>query len=385
MDSQRTPERIQTLIIGGGQAGLSAGYHLKRQGLPLLILDANARTGDSWRERWDSLRLFTPARYNSLDGMPFPAKGWSFPTKDEMANYLEAYAKHFELPVRHGVRVTKLSRAGNGFLVEAADERFEAENVVVAIGHYQQPKVPAFGGELDRGIVQLHSSEYRNPAQLQEGGVLLVGAGNSGAEIAAELIRTHPVWMSGPSTGEIPFRTDGLAGRLLLTRLVLGVVFRHVLTIRTPLGRRMRPKALKQAGPLIRVKSRDLQRAGVLRTGRTVGVQDGRPLLDDGRVLDVRNVIWCTGYHAGLSWIDMPVFGEHEPLHRRGVVESVPGLYFTGLPFQYAMSSGMVQGAGRDAAYVAKAVGQRIRKAASAPVETPGPSPALAGHGYLTD
>ena len=182
-------ERVQTLVIGGGQAGLSTGYHLRRRGLPFVILDANQRIGDAWRNRWDSLRLFTPARFDGLDGMPFPAPAHSFPTKDEMADYLASYARRFDLPVRTGVRVDRLSRQGNRYVVTAGQRRFEAEQVVVAMARYQTSRVPRWAWELDPYIVQLHSSAYRNPKQLREGGVLLVGGGNSGAELAVEIAR----------------------------------------------------------------------------------------------------------------------------------------------------------------------------------------------------
>jgi putative flavoprotein involved in K+ transport len=175
-------ERVETVIIGGGQAGLATGYQLATRGLPFVILDANERIGDGWRERWDSLRLFTPARYDGLPGWPFPAPAWSFPNKDEVADYLEAYAARFDLPVRTGIRVDGLSREADQCVVAAGDRRFEAEQVVVASGAYQRPRLPAFAAELDRGLVQLHSSEYRDPSQLHEGGVLVVGAANSGAE-----------------------------------------------------------------------------------------------------------------------------------------------------------------------------------------------------------
>jgi putative flavoprotein involved in K+ transport len=361
MTSLRQPERIETVVIGGGQAGLSAGYHLSRRGLPFVILDANERTGDQWRRRWDSLKLFTPATYDSLPGMPFPRRGHVFPTKDEMADYLESYAANFKLPIRHGTRVDRLSKEGDRFLISAGDERFEAENVIVAMGNYQQPVVPSFAADLDPAIVQLHSSEYRNPSQLKEGGVLLVGAGNSGSELAMEMIRTRPVWMSGRDTGHIPFRVEGFLGRAILVRLVLRVLFYRVLTVNTPIGRKMRPHALSGGGPLIRVKPRDLAAAGVQRVPRTAGVKDGLPVLEDGSVMDVANIVWCTGYHPGFSWIDLPVLGEHEPLHRRGIVESQPGLYFVGLEFLYALASTMIQGVGRDADYIVRDIAKRMR------------------------
>jgi putative flavoprotein involved in K+ transport len=341
-----------TIVIGGGQAGLSTGYYLKQQGRDFIILDANERIGDSWRKRWDSLRLFTPARYNGLPGMPFPAPAHTFPTKDEMADYLEAYAAQFKLPVRAVVRVDCLSKQGDRFIVTAGDHRFKAKNVVVAMSNWQSPRVPPFAKELNPGIVQLHSSEYRNASQLQDGGVLIVGAGNSGGEIALEVARNHPTWLSGRDTGHIPFRIEGLVARLLLIRLVLRVLFHRVLTVNTPIGRKRRPKFLSHGMPLIRVKPIDLAAAGIERVPRMIGVRDGLPLLENGRVLDVANVIWCTGFHPGFSWIDLPVFGEKEPMHERGIVAKEPGLYFVGLHFLYAASSGQIHGVERDAKYV---------------------------------
>ncbi len=287
MTNAGTTEYVETLVIGGGQAGLSVGYHLRRRGLPFLILDAKERIGDVWRERWDSLRLFTPARYDGLDGMPFPASSHYFPTKDEMADYLESYAARFGLPVRTGVRVDGLTRRNGRFRVTAGERSFEADNVVVAMSDYQRPKVPAFAAELAPDVVQLHSCDYRNPGQLRDGPVLLVGAGNSGSEIARELAPRHEVWMSGRDTGHIPFRIEGLAGRLVLVRLVVRFLFHRVLTVRTPIGRKVRPKILHKGGPLIRVKPKDLLRAGVKRVGKTVGVKNGLPVLEDGRALEV--------------------------------------------------------------------------------------------------
>jgi putative flavoprotein involved in K+ transport len=370
MSSEREPERVQTIVIGGGQAGLSAGYHLARRGLPFVILDAHARIGDAWRQRWDSLRLFSPARFDGLPGMPFPAPGHSFPTKDEMADYLEAYAARFELPVRTGVRVERLSTRGERFVVVAGERRFEAENVVVAMASYQRPRTPPFAGELSPGIVQLHSMEYRNPQQLREGGVLVVGAGNSGAEIALDLAPGRPTWLSGRDTGHLPFRVEGAVARVVI-RPLFRIVFHRLLTVDTPLGRRARPKLLSHGMPLIRVKPADLAAAGIERVPRTAGVRDGRPLLEDGRVLDVANVIWCTGYQPAFSWIDLPVLGENEPLHERGVVADAPGLYFVGLSFLYAASSSMVHGVERDAGRIVELIATRSRAARPAPLRQP--------------
>ena len=355
-------EAIDTVVIGGGQAGLSVGYHLARCGVRFTILEARARVGDSWRERWDSLRLFTPARFDGLDGFPFPADGNAFPTKDEMADYLEAYAARFSLPVRTGVRVDRVTKAEDGtLLVSAGHRRITARNVVVAMADFQRPRIPAFAPELDRGIGQFHSSAYRSPDQLRPGGVLLVGLGNSGAEIAREVVRAgHETYVSGKASGELPFRMDGLPAKMGLARLLFRVVFFRLLRLDTPLGRRAYQRVEGRATPLIRVKSRDLAADGVVRVPRTAGVRDGLPLLEDGRALGVTNVIWCTGYEPGFSWIDLPVFdGEGKPAHTRGITAAEPGLSFVGLHFLYAMASAMIHGVGRDAEYVAKRIAER--------------------------
>ena len=275
MSNARDPERIQTVVIGAGQAGLSVGYHLARRGLSFVILDANARVGDNWRKRWDSLRLFTPARYDGLAGMAFPGSPTAFPTKNEMADFLEAYATRFKLPIRSGVKVERLSRHGRGYLVSAGNQTIEADHVVVAMSNYQSPRVPPFSKDLDPAIRQIHSIDYRNPSQLQEGAVLVVGAGNSGAEIAIEAARGHQVWMSGRDTGQVPFRLSSLIGRTILVRVVLRGLFHHVLTVDTPMGRKVRPKVLSKGGPLIRTRSRDLAAAGVERDSTRV-VGEGR-------------------------------------------------------------------------------------------------------------
>jgi putative flavoprotein involved in K+ transport len=358
-----TSERFETVIIGGGQAGLVTGYHLRRRERPFVILDGNERVGDAWRQRWDSLRLFTPARYSGLPGWRLPAPGLSFPTKDEVADYLEAYAARFALPIRTGIRFDRLSRNGTHFVVEAGNRRFEAENVVVAMATYQVPAMPLFAHELDPGIRQLHSGEYRNPSQLREGPVLVVGVGNSGAEIATEVVKGHATWLAGKETGHVPFRIEHAPARFVFLPLMFRVIGHRVLTVRTPIGRRMRPKLLSHAAPLVRVKPKDIAAAGVERVPRVVGVREGLPLLEDDRVLEAANVIWCTGFRPDFSWIDLPVFGDEEdpkePIHRRGIVAGEPGLYFVGLFFLYAMSSGFLPGVARDAEHVVKHIASR--------------------------
>jgi len=258
------------------------------------------------------------------------------------------------LSVRNRINVDSLTKEGERFVITSGDLRFESENVVVAMANYQKPRTPAYARDLDPGIVQLHAHDYRNPSQLQDGGVLLVGVGNSGAEIGLELARTHRTWLSGKETGHMPFRIDSLIGRFIMTRLVR-FIGHHILTLGTPIGRKLRPKMLSHAAPLVRVRPIDLINAGVERVSRVVGVRNGKPLLSDDRILDIKNVIWCTGYDPGFSWIRLPIFGDDgQPMHQRGVVMNVPGMYFVGLHFLYSMSSATLIGVGRDANHVVK-------------------------------
>ena len=352
------PERFETVIIGGSQAGLSVGYHLAKRRRPFVILDANERIGDSWRKRWDSLRVFTPARADGLAGRPFPGSPWSFPTKDEMGDYLEAYAQRFDLPVRTGIGVDGVSREGIRYVVAYGDQRIQTDNVVVATGACQNPWVPPFASQLDQGIVQLHSSQYLNPSQLREGGVLMVGVGNSGAEISFELSRTHPTWLAGKEHGHLPVRHGSIPFRFLFR--VVRFLGYHVLTTSTPIGRKVRPKFLASGAPLIRVRPKEIAAAGIERVGRVVGVRDGLPLLAGDQTLDVANVIWCTGFRPDFSWIHLPAFDEAgDPKHVRGVVPSEPGLYFVGLLFLYAAVSDVLPGVGRDAEYIAEHIASR--------------------------
>ena len=353
-----TSQTVETVIVGGGAAGLAVGYHLTRRDRPFVVLDGHQRIGDSWRTRWDSLRLFTPAKYSGLPGWPIPASGNSFPTKDEVADHLQAYADRFEMPTRTGVRVTGLSRRDGRYVVEYGDRRLEADHVVVATGTNRAPRVPEFAEDLNREIVQLHSSDYRNPAQLRDGAVLVVGAGNSGAEIALEVSRTHRTWLSGRASGQIPFKHGPAMARFVFP--VVRFVGHHVLTLRTPMGRRARTSFIAHGAPLIRTKTKDLEAAGVEMVPRTTGAVGGLPVVADGRVVDVDSVIWCTGFHTDFGWIDLPVFGDDgRPVHDRGVVVGEPGLYFVGMPFQYAASSEVLPGMGRDAEHIAGKIAAR--------------------------
>jgi len=354
----REPERVHTVIVGGGQAGLSVGYFLTKRKIPFVILDAGARVGDGWRNRWDSLSLFSPARFNGLAGMPFPAPRFAFPTKDEMADYLESYGERFRLPVRNNVAVDRVWKEGNHFMISADDMLIEAEHVVVAMSNYQEPRVPEFASELAPKIVQIHSRDYRNLRQLRKGGVLVVGAGNSGAEIALECARGgHRTWLSGRDVGHVPFRIASAVAKHAIVPLLFRFIFHRLLTVDTPMGRKARRNMVSRGAPLIRQKPKDLIAAGVERVPRTTGVRMGKPVLDDGRVLDVANVIWCTGFKPGLDWIDLPIFDDRgEPIHERGLVPSEPGISFVGQHFLYAMSSAMIHGVARDAERIADAI-----------------------------
>jgi len=270
------------------------------------------------------------------------------------------------LPVTTGVQVGGVSQHDAGYVVTAGDRRIVTDNVVVATGGYQTPAVPGFAGALDPGIVQLHSSEYRNQQQLSPGGVLVVGAGNSGAEVAIESAPGHETWISGRDPGHIPFHIEGTASRLLLERLVLRGVFYRVLVTSNPIGRRIKPRFLAKGGPLIRIKPKEIAAAGVERVPRVAGVKDGRPVLEDGRVIEAANVVWCTGFRHDFAWIDVPAIREGIPPNDRGVVKGAPGLYFVGLEFQYALASGMVHGTGRDGEHIAKIIAQREGRTAAA-------------------
>jgi putative flavoprotein involved in K+ transport len=352
-------ERFDVAVIGGGQAGLATGYHLAKRELEFVILDAGERIGDSWRRRWDSLRLFTPARHDGLPGMAFPADPNSFPTKDEMADYLEAYAARLDLPVSLGTAVDWLKREGDRYvLTTRAAQRLEADHVVVATGAYWSPRIPGFARELDPSILQLHVDAYRNPDDLQDGPVLVVGAGNSGAEIALESAVTgHPTSLSGRHPGRIPSAVHLGGDR------VFWWFASHLLSLSTPIGRRARRKASSHGGPLIRIRPRDIAAAGIERVPRVAGVRDGQPQLEDGRVLDAANVVWCTGFANDFSWIRSPAFDEKGmPIQLRGVVPSDPGLYFVGLPFLHNLTSALVGGVGRDAEYVVRHIAARIEE-----------------------
>jgi putative flavoprotein involved in K+ transport len=348
-------QSVDTVVIGGGQAGLVTGFHLRRRGLEHVILDEHDEVGAAWRNRWDSLRLFTPGRYSSLPGMPFPGNPRDFPGKDDVADYLQAYATRFDLPVRNGVKVERVAADGDRYMVETSEGGMFADNVVLATGAFHNPRVPEFAAALDPGILQMHSSDYQRPSQIQEGPVLVVGAGQSGAEIALDLTEDHRVWISGRDTGEEPATRGSWTERLIAPLIVFA--FTKVVNVANPIGRKARdhflypPRGIPRAGG----SRKRLLEAGVEWVGRTTAVEDGDPKLEDGRVLDVANVIWSTGFITDYSWVELPVFDDYGyPIHDRGVVASQPGLYFMGLLFQRTLSSALIVGMGKDADHVAE-------------------------------
>lgn len=364
MDNNQHTEHVETLVVGAGQAGLATAHELRSSGRDVLVLDAADRVGDVWRQQWDSLRLYSAAWADGLPGLPFPARRWDFPTKDEFADYLELYAEQLGLPVRLGTRVERLGAlpGGDGYLVSTDHGPILADNVVVATGSFgRTPKVPSFADQLDPSIVQLHSSEYRNVEQLPEGPVLVVGSSHSGCDIAYEVAATRPTMMAGRDTGQIPVPFSSP-----LLRVVMPVMFfamTCLVTRRSPMGRKMIQQVrLHGGGPRLRVQKADLAERDVdWVTEHVTGVDGGLPVVGTRGPVEVRTVIWCTGFRQDFSWIDLDVFDEHGwPREVGGLVESAPGLFFAGLAFQHSAGSMLVYGTAHDAPVVARHVLRRV-------------------------
>ncbi|MEO7360393.1 MAG: NAD(P)-binding domain-containing protein [Gemmatimonadaceae bacterium] len=346
-------ERYNTVIVGGGQAGLAIGQQLAARDIDSVILDAELRVGDTWRRRWDSLRLFTPAAFSGLPDMVFPAPPGHLPDKDEVADYLERYAERFDLPVRSNTTVRSVRRNAARFVIDTGAITFEADNVVVATGALQRPNIPLVSGRIDPSIHQLHSSEYRSPFQLPDGPVLVVGAGSSGALLALELARFRKVWLAGPDTGDLPRR---ILGRDLFAWI--WPVMTHATRDRR-FGAWLRNRAALGGDTRIGLPERALSDVGVVRVGRVTDVRDGLPM-SDGNVLRPRTLLWCTGFLPDFDWIDLPVFGsDGHPRHHRGVSKDLAGLYFLGLRFQHRMTSSLIGGVGLDARFIAEQVSRR--------------------------
>jgi putative flavoprotein involved in K+ transport len=362
--AEQEPERLGTVIVGAGQTGLATAYFLGRTGVPCVVLDEHERVGDQWRQRYDSLLLNTPAQYDGLPGLPMPAPHGSYPSGAEMGDHLERYAERMGITVRGGVGVRAVDQQADGTwrLTTSAGD-LVAENVVVAIGAEQIPRVPDVAADLDPGIRQLHSSDYRNPGQLLPGPTLVVGASQSGADIALEIVQAgHETWLSGRPHGEVPVPFGSRRFRLGLP--VIWFLANHVFTVKTPMGRRMQPAVRKGGTPLVRHRRADVAAAGVqLTEARTVKADDGRPVLDDGTVLDVANVVWCTGFRQDFDLVRPdPTGDDGYPRGDGGIVVDLPGLYYVGLLFQTGFGSMLIGGAGRDAKRVARHIAARARR-----------------------
>ena len=346
--------RRDVVVVGGGQAGLAIGHLLAEQGRDFTILEAAAAPAAAWRERWDSLVLFTPVRYDSLPGKPFPGDPDHYPTRDEVVAYLEEYAR--DLPVELNSRVTAVRQAGDGYVVELEDRSYEADQVVIATGPFQVPVIPAIASGLDPEVVQLHSSEYRNPDGLPSGRVLVVGGGNTGFQIAEELVASREVHLAIGSR-QMPLPQQ-IAGRDLFRFLEASGLMRRTVTSR--LGRRM-----KDRETLIGSSPRGARRQGIRLHGRATAAAGTTVAFADGGSVVPATVIWATGFRLDHAWIDAPgaVDERGDVVHERGVTP-VRGLYVLGMPWQHTRGSALLGWVKDDAAHVAA---QIARVAGAAP------------------
>jgi putative flavoprotein involved in K+ transport len=344
-------ERADVLVVGGAQAGLAASYYLSRAGVEHLVLDAERRIGDAWRRRWDSLELFSAACYSALPGLPFPGEPEHFPGKDEVADYLEGYAQTFQLPVRLQTRVRSLQAGAGGYRVDTDAGAYQAEQVIVATGAYQQPMVPPLAAKLGDEVVQLHSAAYRNPQQLATDQVLVVGSANSGVGIAEDLAGSHQVWLSRGQ--RLPWLPRRLLGRSLHWW------GDHLGLLTAPLEGSWRGRT-QRGDLLIGTSLRQLARRGVQLAGRTVDAQGRMVRFADGQQLEVEAVVWATGFRSDYSWIGVPVLDERgTPVHRRGVTDA-PGLYFLGMHNQYSRGSSLIGFVRHDAWFIVEQVCHRL-------------------------
>jgi putative flavoprotein involved in K+ transport len=341
---------LDVVVVGGGQAGLAMAWHLAQQGLRFVVLEAEAKLGESWRTRWDSLTLFTPAQYNGLPGRPFPAPDDTYPTKDPVADYLDSYAKAFSLPVQFNARVTRLDRTDEVFEVGTADATYRARQVVVATGPFQVPFIPSAAGRLDASVTQVHSSQYRNPQSLPDGRVLVVGGGNSGFQIAEELAGTRKVDLSvGTSYPTLPQRLLGKDLFWWLTRLG---------PMRVPATSRLGRRVQSRGEFVIGSRRRHLEQAGVRFRQRLIDAEGSTVRFADASTLEVGAVIWATGFRPDYSWIHLPgVAHDGRVIHQRGITD-VRGLYFLGLSWQHTRGSALLGFVKDDAAYLSDRITQ---------------------------
>jgi putative flavoprotein involved in K+ transport len=336
------------VVVGGGQAGLAVGYFLAQQGRDFTILEAAEEPAGAWRERWESLKLFTSARYDSLPGMEFPGDPDRYPTRDEVADYLTDYAREFDLPVELDRRVRAVRKQDDAYVVELDDRAYRAHQVVIATGPFQTPFVPRIAEDLGDDVVQMHSTAYRTPESVPEGRVLLVGGGNTGFQIAEELSASREVHLAiGSRQTPLPQR---ILGRDLFWYLEATGLIRK--TTASRLGKLMQ----KREDTLIGSNPRRARRQGIELHGRAVAAAGPTIAFADGAKLDVRGVIWATGFRVDHSWVDVPVFDENgRAVHERGVTTS-PGLYFLGQLWQHTRGSALLGWVKDDAAHIAEKV-----------------------------
>lgn len=349
----------EVVVIGAGQAGLAIGHFLRGQGRRFLIVEAKS-IASAWRERWESLTLFTPRRYSGLPGLPFPGDPDGYPTRDEVIAYLEEYARRFELPVEENAAVRRVTVTDGRFELDLDGRTIDAEQVVVATGPFQAPYVPELADRLDPAVRQQHATAYRRPSDVPPGRVLVVGGGNTGFQIAKELAGSHDVVLSvGSRQTPLPQR---LLGRDLFWWLTTTRLF--ATTVESRLGRKLRGR-----DTLIGSSPRELRRRyGVAVKPRAVDARDRTVRFEDGAEVEVDAVLWATGYRPDHSWIDVPVYDDDGRLrHRRGVTD-VPGLYFLGLTWQWTRGSALIGWVADDAGYIAAEIERmkRVRSEAAA-------------------
>lgn len=340
----------EVVVIGGGQAGLAISYYLLQKRKDFVVLDANYRTGDSWRRRYDSLKLFTPRMFNHLPGLRFDGVPDELPTKEEAADYLERYAKHFDVSIRLGTNVTKLRKHRNRFAIDTTQGTYSANQVIVATGPFQQPSVPDFARRLSDRVRQLHSSAYRNASQLLDGPVLIVGAGNSGAQIAVELSEHREVTVA--ASQPMKFKPLYLLGRSIFWYFdKLGLLQAGEQSRR---GRWLKKQPEQVYGLELK---KLIRRENVSVRPRAVDVIGDAVRFADGSSVQAPNLIWATGFRPDYGWVDVPgaLDANGVPIHRQGV-SPIPGIYFVGLPWQTCRGSALLGGVGRDAEKVAAAL-----------------------------
>jgi putative flavoprotein involved in K+ transport len=329
-------EHRDVVVVGAGQAGLATAYYLRNAGIDVQLLERNTAVGSSWSRRWSSLRLFTPARYDGLPGLPFPGHPWSHPSKDDVAAYLARYAARFALPVRTGADVVALTGDAGAFVLHlAGGETVTARRVVVATGAFGRPYTPAIAADLGPHIVQVHTDDYRDPSPLPSGPVLVVGGGNSGFQVAEELAATgRPVDLAeGTPLRTVPQR---LAGRELFWWLTTTRVI-HAAD-HTRLGRRLRANE-----PVIGTSRRTLRRAGVTFRPRAVSATEAAVTFHDGTTIQPAAVVWATGYRHDDRWITIPgALDTTGTLASTGADTPVAGLHVIGRPWQRDRGSSLL-------------------------------------------